>query len=129
MIFAKPCTSPHSIINEYFHESLGTTFFPSKRISMFFFRHLLSENMMCCLKFFMKFNTEGGHEKLELKDEGSLKTLVTKWRSYGKFHFRDKYLLAPYPALIMTDPNNISNTVRLLFNYPPCSKVLSTVQP
>ena len=23
---------------------------------------------MCCLKFFMKLNTEGGHEKLKLKD-------------------------------------------------------------
>ena len=27
-IFVKPCISPYIIINEYFHESLGTTFFP-----------------------------------------------------------------------------------------------------
>ena len=37
------------------------------------------------MKFVIVFGKEGGHEKLQLQGQGSLKTFVMKWRGSGIF--------------------------------------------
>ena len=66
-------------------------------------RHLLSENMICCLENLLSNLIQGGHENLQLRDKGSLKTLVTKWRGYEKFSLSIE-ISSDNPALIVTDP-------------------------
>ena len=66
---------------------------------MFFLLHLLSENMICCLEICHQIQYRGCREKLHLEDQGSLKTLVTKWRGYEKFSLSMKISCGPLPGI------------------------------
>ena len=66
---------------------------------MFFLRHLLSANVICCLEICHHIYRERGNEKLLLKDKGSLKTLVMKWRGYEQFSLLIEISSGPLPGI------------------------------
>ena len=60
--------------------------------------------MICCLDICHQIQYRGGLKKLQLKDQGSLKTLMTKWRGCEKFSLSIKKSSGPLPGIILTDP-------------------------
>ena len=105
MIFVNPCVFPQNII--FFVKSPpAKPLFSLESISLSFLRCLPSENIIfAAWKHVIKFDTERGHLKLKLDNQGPLKILIRKWRGHEKFLSSRKHLSAPYPALIMTDPS------------------------
>ena len=86
MIFLKPRIAPHSIINEYFHVSLGTIL-SLEGISVLFASLAITKYDMLLRNLSSNpIQNRRGPLKITPKrpDQGSLKTLVTKWRGYEK---------------------------------------------